>query len=208
MTLATTSVLLPMPLPTCFDYRLEGELATTPPPLGSYVVVPFGPRRVVGVVWERGSARPVAEARLKPVQAVLGQPPLPAPLRRLVEAVARATVTPMGSVLRLVLSTPAAFEAEPARIVLVPTGAAVPLSAKQQLVLAAFATGGPQPAAALARAAGVSAGVVKTLVDKGVLRSETVAQGLPDPPCYQPPDPARLGYVFWQQRRALHQYYH
>jgi primosomal protein N' (replication factor Y) len=203
MTLATTSVLLPMPLPTCFDYRLEGELATTPPPLGSYVVVPFGPRRVVGVVWERGSARPVAEARLKPVQAVLGQPPLPAPLRRLVEAVARATVTPMGSVLRLVLSTPAAFEAEPARIVLVPTGAAVPLSAKQQLVLAAFATGGPQPAAALARAAGVSAGVVKTLVDKGVLRSETVAQGLPDPPCYQPPDPARLTPAQAQATAAL-----
>ncbi len=192
MTVATTSVLLPMPLPAPFDYRLEGELETAPPPLGSYVVVPFGSRRLIGVVWERGSARPVAESRLKPVHAVLAQPPLPPALRRLVEAVARATVTPPGAVLRLVLSTPAAFEAEPARNVLAATGATVPLSPRQQSVMAALAESGPQPAAALARAAGVSAGVVRTLLQKGVLETRTVGPRLPDPPLYRAPDPSRL----------------
>ena len=192
MFVQTTSVLLPMPLPGSFDYRLEGELEVVPPPLGSYVVVPFGPRRVIGVVWERGNTRPVAESRLKPVLDVLGQPPLPAALRRLVEEVARATVTPQGSVLRLVLSTPAAFEAEPARTVLAATGDAVPLSPRQQSVMAALAESGPLSAAALARAAGVSTGVVRTLVEKGALETRRLEPGLPDPPRFRAPDPARL----------------
>ncbi len=188
----TVSVLLPLPFDTSFDYRLDPPFDAAPPALGSYVVVPFGPRRVPGVVWERGSTRPVAEARLKPLLGMLDQPPLVEPLRRLVEAVARETVTPRGAVLRLVLSTPAAFEPEPLQTVIELAAAPTSATPKQRAVLAALTESGPQGATALARAAGVSVAVVKTMVDKGHLASRQTEPALADPVAYATPDPGRL----------------
>jgi primosomal protein N' (replication factor Y) len=188
----TVSVLLPMPFGMSFDYRLDPPFDAAPPPLGSYVVVPFGSRRLVGAVWERGSTKPVAEARLKPLIGVLDQPPLPEPLRRLVEAVGRETVTPMGSVLRLVLSTPAAFEPEPLQTVIDLVAPPEKPTARQAAVLDALASAGPQPAAALARSAGVSAGVVKTMLEKGHLVARTTEADLPARASYATPDAARL----------------
>lgn len=186
------AVLLPMPLPGCFDYRLDPPFDAAPPPLGSYVAVPFGPRRLIGVVWERRDTRPVAHARLKPLAAVLDQPPLPEPLRRLVEAVALETVTPVGAVLRLVLSTPQAFEPEPMRTVLALVAPPEAPTSKQQAVLEALEQGGPETAAGLARAAGVSSGVVKTMQEKGFLEARTIEPSLAEPPTFKAPDPARL----------------
>jgi primosomal protein N' (replication factor Y) (superfamily II helicase) len=188
----TVSVLLPLPFGTSFDYRLDPPFDRSPPALGRYVVVPFGARRLVGVVWERGTTRPVAEARLKPLIGVLDQPPLPEPLRRLVEVVGRETVTPAGAVLRLVLSTPAAFEPEPLQTVIELVDAPEKPTARQQAVLEALAASGPQAAAALARAAGVSAGVVKTMVEKGWLAARTSEPALPPPATYATPDAGRL----------------
>ena len=189
----TVSVLIPMPFAMSFDYRLDPPHDGAPPPLGSYVVVPFGPRRLVGVVWERGSTKPVATARLKPLIGVLDLPPLAEPLRRLIEDVARETVTPMGAVLRLVLSTPAAFEPEPLQSVIEP-GPALPgkLTTKQQAVLDALVAMGPLPGTALARAAGVSAGVVKTMQDRGHVVTRTIEPAMPPPPTYAVPDAERL----------------
>ena len=192
MTPPTIAVLLPMPFGMCFDYRLDPPFDAAPPPLGSYVVVPFGPRRLVGVVWEGGTARPVPTARLKPLIGILDQPPLVEPLRRLVEATAGETVTPMGAVLRLVLSTPAAFEPEPLQTVIELAAAPDKATAKQEAVLEALARCGPQAAAGLARAAGVSAGVVKTMVEKGHLAARTMEPALPAPEAYAVPDAGRL----------------
>jgi primosomal protein N' (replication factor Y) len=189
---STVSVLLPMPFGMSFDYRLDPPFDATPPPLGSYVVVPFGSRRLVGVVWERGATKPVAVARLKPLIGLLDQPPMPAALRRLIEIVGRETVTPMGAVLRLVLSTPAAFEPEPLQTVIDRGAPPAKVTAKQQAVLDALAAGGPQPAAGLARAAAVSAGVVKTMVEKGQLVARTVEPTLAAPVAYAVPDASRL----------------
>ena len=192
MTPPTIAVLLPMPFGMCFDYRLDPPFDTAPPPLGSYVVVPFGPRRLVGVVWEGRSSHPVATSRLKPLLGILDQPPLAEPLRRLVEATARETVTPMGAVLRLVLSTPAAFEPEPLQTVIELATPPEKPTAKQQAVLDALATHGVQPAAALARTAGVSAGVVKTMVEKGQLAARTIEPELPARAAFTVPDAGRL----------------
>jgi primosomal protein N' (replication factor Y) len=188
----TVSVLLPMPFGTSFDYRLDAPLDGTPPPLGSYVVVAFGPRRLVGVVWERLASKAVAPDRLKPLIGVLDLPPLAAPVRRLVEAVGQETVTPVGAVLRMVLSAPGAFEPEPLQTVLDVASAPSKLTAKQQAVLDAIATSGPQPAASLARAADVSAGVVKTMLNKGILVARLLEPELPAPATYVAPDASRL----------------
>lgn len=200
---ATISVLLPMPFVACFDYRLDPPHDAAPPPLGSYVVVPFGPRLVLGVVWERGSAKPVAFSRLKPIAAVLDQPPLVEPLRRLVEETARLTVSPMGSVLRLILSTPSAFEPEPLSTVIEPGEPAPKLTKKQQAVLAALAEAGAMPAAVLARAAGCTAAVVKTMLERGYLKTRAVEPVLPPRQDYAAPDAGRLSPAQTHAAKAL-----
>ena len=41
-------ILLPMPLASAFDYAIPADMALS---LGEFVEVPFGPRRVNGVIW-------------------------------------------------------------------------------------------------------------------------------------------------------------
>lgn len=62
-------VAVPVPLPTLFDY-LPPEGAG-PPGRGARVVVPFGSRRLVGLVMENAARAEVAGAELKPVECVL-----------------------------------------------------------------------------------------------------------------------------------------
>ncbi|MCC2663716.1 MAG: priA, partial [Geminicoccaceae bacterium] len=85
-------VLIPLPLEVPFDYAAPDDLPVAP---GDLVEVPFGPRRVIGAVWDaRPGAVPepaLAAARLRPIQRRLDAPPLPPPLRRLVEHVAAVT---------------------------------------------------------------------------------------------------------------------
>jgi len=54
---------------------------------GSVVLAPLGPRQVMGIVWEadRLPGEEVGDNRLRPLLSVLPVPPLPAPLRRLIE---------------------------------------------------------------------------------------------------------------------------
>ena len=83
------SILVPVPLDGPFDYRLaDGE----PPAAGTFVVVPFAGRELVGVVWDERPARALPEHRLKPVSAVLDAPPMPPVVRALLSEVARETL--------------------------------------------------------------------------------------------------------------------
>jgi primosomal protein N' (replication factor Y) len=91
------SVALPLPVQTVFTYRAGSRLAR-----GVRVVVPFGPRKVVGVV--TGPA-PEGDARaLKDVLEVLDEAPLVAPpLLDLVDWVAEHYLAPPGECYRLAL---------------------------------------------------------------------------------------------------------
>jgi primosomal protein N' (replication factor Y) (superfamily II helicase) len=60
-------VAVPVPLPRLFDY-LPPESEPLPP-VGSRVLVPFGRRRLVGLVLGHGPVE--SEAELKPIEAVL-----------------------------------------------------------------------------------------------------------------------------------------
>lgn len=66
-------VALDVPLPRLFDYSAPGDLALAP---GVRVIVPFGRRRLVGVVVEADDNSAVDTDRLKPVEAVLDDTPL------------------------------------------------------------------------------------------------------------------------------------
>src|SRR5262245_47656718 len=94
-------VALPLPMQTAFSYHAPaGEPA---PARGVRVVVPFGSRRVIGVV--TGPSAQTAEARsLKDVLQVLDEAPLvPPPLLDLAAWVADHYLAPPGECYRLVL---------------------------------------------------------------------------------------------------------
>ncbi len=174
-------VLVTAPLDGPFHYRPLGASGAAP---GAIVEVPFGHQRALGVVWPEAGAEP-PPAELKAVARSFTAPPLPAEVLALVEAVAAATLSPRGAVLKLVLNVPAALEPEAPKLGWrradpAPAGK---LTAARARVLSAVGDD-VWTAAELARAAGVGAAVVKGLADGGWL----VPAALPAPPLPRPRD--------------------
>jgi primosomal protein N' (replication factor Y) len=178
------SILLPVPLPEAFDYAEPEGMALE---IGDQVAAPLGPRLLRGVVVGlregAGGNRP-----LKPVDRRLDEPRLPAKTLEFVQWAARYAVDSPGQPLSIALRGARAPKPKPQRVVRL-TGAAParPTPARARVMEAA--AGSALPAAELARAAGVSAGVVKGLIDEGVLALLEVA---PDAQ-FQPPDLTRAG---------------
>jgi primosomal protein N' (replication factor Y) len=181
-------VLVPLALDEAYDYALEEGDA---PPPGTFVRVPLGSARRIGVVWGAARAADVPARKLKSVIEVLEAPPLPGVARRLVEWVADYTLAPRGMVLKMMMSAPRAFEPEGPRF---GYRAAGPLPDKltpaRQKVLAAAADGAVRAKADLARAAGVSAAVIEGLARAGALVRVEIPPPrpvIPDPD-HAPPD--------------------
>jgi primosomal protein N' (replication factor Y) len=92
------------------DYRVPAGMAVAP---GQIVVAPLGPRPMIGVVWDEASfadVPPVGDNRLRPLLGLLDAPPLPAPLRRLIEWTADYYLAPPAAVLRMALASLSALE--------------------------------------------------------------------------------------------------
>src|SRR3954447_22738605 len=90
------------------DYRVPEGMTVGP---GSIVVAPLGPRQLLGVAWEadRLPSNEVPDSRLRPLATVVDVPPIAAPLRRLCEWTADYYLSPLASVLRMVLPSSAAL---------------------------------------------------------------------------------------------------
>jgi len=176
------SVLLPLPVPEAFDYEApEGlDLAR-----GDRVVVPLGPRLLNGVVAEvretTGSNR-----RLRPVEERLDDASLPERTVDFIEWAARWTLSPPGEMAAAALKGLRAPPPRPERRVRrVPGRDPARATPARTAVLDAL-DGRATTAADLARAAGVSAGVIKGLIDEGVLEIvEITAEA-----AFDAPDPA------------------
>ncbi|HEC90710.1 MAG TPA: primosomal protein N', partial [Alphaproteobacteria bacterium] len=185
-------VLLPLPLGDAYDYRVAADLALNP---GDFVLVPLGRRRVSGVVWE-GAEKGcrVAEEKLKDVIGLLDVPPMPEALRRLVDWVAAYTMQPRGAVLKMAMSVPAALEPPKASTAYRQAGQAasipeIKMTPARRRVLATLEAGPPRTAAELARAAGVSAGVISGLANAGALEKvEVFEEAVIKTPRYAPPE--------------------
>ncbi|MDE1172429.1 MAG: primosomal protein N' [Parvibaculaceae bacterium] len=164
----TVSVLLPLGLPRPYDYKVPPGLDLEP---GSFVVVPLGPRLLVGVVWGEGTGE-VGDNRLRAVEEVLPVPPLREVSRRFIDWVAAYTLHPPGMVLRLVMRAPGALEPQRTRTLLRITGEApARMTPARTRVLAAAADGFARTPAELADEAGASASVVKGLLEQGALEA-------------------------------------
>jgi primosomal protein N' (replication factor Y) len=177
---------LPLPLPEAFDYAEPEGMALA---VGDLVGVPLGQRRVGGVVVAlrdgAGHNRP-----LKPVLVKLDEPPLPPGVLAFIAWAARYSVDAPGAPLSIALRGARAPKPRPERK-LIATGVQPgrPTPARSKL-LAAAAEGPLSPAALIAKA-GVSSGVVKALIDEGVLEvvHDVIAASFPEPDLDRPAAP-------------------
>lgn len=179
-------VLLPLPLSEAYEYGLPAGMEMV---AGGFVKVPIGPRVITGVVWGTGTGAITAE-RLRDVLTLLDTPPMPMPLRELIDWVAAYTLSPPGAVLRMAMSVPEALSAAPERIVFA-RGENTPnrLTAARIRVLNCVDEGPPRTRSELARDAGVSPSVISGLAEAGALRALT----RPSEPAPEAPDWQRAG---------------
>ena len=69
-------VLVPIPLLEKFSYLLPKDLHSNPPKPGSRVIVPFGKRTLVGVVWKIDTEKGNKERKYKYIKEILDLEPL------------------------------------------------------------------------------------------------------------------------------------
>ena len=166
------------------DYRVPRGMEVAP---GSIVVAPLGPRQLIGVVWEaeRLPTEEIGDNRLRNLLAVADAPPIPAPLRRLIEWTANYYLAPLASVLRMALSSTSALEGGKTIVEYRATGEVPPrMTAQREQALERI--GDRQGLIReLAAIADVSDGVIRGLVKSGAIEGVTVALDTP----YPLPDP-------------------
>ncbi|HEX7781678.1 MAG TPA: primosomal protein N' [Sphingobium sp.] len=172
------------------DYRVPHDMHVEP---GSIVVAPLGPRQLVGVVWEADSfpeAETVGDNRLRNLLAVVDAPPLPAPLRRLIEWAADYYLAPPAAVLRMALASLSALEGARTVIEYRPTGD-TPDRMTEQRTQALERIGARQGLVReLAMIGGVSDAVIRGLVKSGAFEAVEVSTDTPFPepdPDFAPP---------------------
>ena len=189
------SVLLPLPLNAPYDYIVPKTMSVV---RGSYVEVPLGARKAIGVVW--GAASGEVEARkLREISVLLDLPTMPENLILFVEWVARYTLANLGSVLRMTMSVPHALQ--PPKMIAIyslapgvtekseslPEG--VRLTGARRRILRALTRVGSGSAAQLCYTAKTSASVVRGMADAGILRIKLVEEEKP----VNQPDPYQVG---------------
>lgn len=216
-------VLLPVALDQTYDYILpEGRSADAFPP-GAFVLVPFGPQQRIGVVWDKpmepemhgdsakaagatgqgkdGGAvkkKPLSDKKLKAIIEPLDVPPLPPQSLRFAEWIAGYSLTPLGMVLRMMMSAKEAFEpVRPRYGVTVAEDAALPprMTETRQKVMEIAGDGLIRAKSELAAAAGCTAGVVNGLVSAGCLVEVEIPEAK-----FPRPDPAHAVVEFGEHQ--------
>jgi primosomal protein N' (replication factor Y) (superfamily II helicase) len=171
---ATVRVLLPLALPTPYDYLLPEGMEVAP---GQFVVAPLATVEYIGVVWPRGEdkgARKVDPRKLREIIEVVDDvPPLPRVSLDFADWVAKYTLSSPGMVLRMMMSSGYAFFPPPPRHGVRFAGDAPSrMTSARARVLEVAANGMTWVKSSLAEAAGVSPGVIDGLVYAGTLVAE------------------------------------
>jgi len=157
---------------------------------GDVVLAPLNAREELGVVWDTPPDEAVPDRRLKPLIGKLDTPPMRAELRHFIDWMASYTLAPPGEVMAMALRVVPAPRA-PAHGWR-PAGA-LPESARlndgRRRVLDVLGDSAPRGTAELARAAGVSAGVIRGMAESGLLVPAPMAEASP----FAAPDPEHPG---------------
>lgn len=183
-------VLLPLPLAGAYDYRVPEDLAVIP---GDFVHVPLGKQTRVGIVWDPATEddptriKAVDDSRLRNIEARLDTWRMGDSMRRMVDWVASYSMAMPGAVLRMAMSIPEALIPGRPRIVyrLSETPPDFKATPARQRVIDVLHEGPARGSTDLAREAAVSAGVVRSMADLGVLDTVKISDDTP----LTPPDP-------------------
>jgi len=172
-------VLTTQPLDRVLDYKVPTEGCST----GDFVMVPLGPRKVLGCVWGKGQGD-FDLARIRSVDKVLDVPPMLPTMREFLGRVADYTLTPMPAMLRLATRAPGLTDPPSMRkIYRLGTGAPDRETDARRRVLDVLndLPGLSFTLKELAEQAGVSSSVIKGLVAQDVVREEAAPRDLPFP---------------------------
>lgn len=158
-------VLLPLPLSRPYDYESSIDLRP-----GDFVQVPFGTRHVIGIVWSIQSETKIAKP-LKQVIEKVSPFPLPDVSRQFIEWVARYTMAPLGSVLRMAMSVPDVFKPEirPRGYIAAPPIVPSLIHPKRRRVLEIAGDGEIRTQQDLAKEAGVTRALITKMIQEGLL---------------------------------------
>ena len=173
------AVLTSQPLDRFLDYKAPagGVFA------GAFVMVPLGPRRVIGVVWGAGAGG-FDPSKIRDIARVLDVPPMRLEMQQFLTRLADYTLTPMSAVLRLATRAPGLGD-PPAMRKILKLGAKEPdrmTDARRRVLEVLKEHGGLGFAPVeLASLAGVSQGVVKGLIDQGAIVVVQAPKDLPYP---------------------------
>lgn len=180
------------------DYRVPQGMSVE---AGSIVVVPLGPRQLVGVVWDEGSfadVETVGDNRLRNILSVMDAPPIPAPLRRLVEWTADYYLAPPAAVLRMALASLSALEGSRTVIEYRANGHAPPRMTEQRSQALERIGERQGLVRELAAIGGVSDAVIRGLVKSGAFDAVEVSTDTPFPE----PDPDFAAPALSPEQRA------
>lgn len=168
-------VAVPVPLPQLFDYLPPDDAPV--PPRGSRVLVPFGRRRLIGLVMASGPPESDGAHALKPIERVLDEALVPGDLLDLVAWCSRYYAFAPGEAVHLLL--PGALrrlrafrEPPPAAFELTDAGREARLQgAPRQAEVRRCLEQGPRSREALMRASGADAGILRRMLSRGLLRA-------------------------------------
>ncbi len=169
-----------------FDYLipdwLQGRVAC-----GQRVEVPFGNRKAIGYVLSLSDESEVAE--LKEIAGVVDEEPLlNAELLALASWIATEYLSPLSVVYRTMLPAPVRKGREKKKVLaLSSAGVEVRVTEKQRMVLEFLNGRTAESMAALARDCGVSQGVVRSLIDKGLVSFVEVGEDIDDIDVFEGP---------------------
>lgn len=177
----TVSVLAPLPLAGPYDYALPEGLDVAP---GDFVEIPLGRQTQRGVVWGNATGE-VDPAKLRDIYGVLPAAPMPAVTRRFIDWVSAYTLSPQGAVLRMAMSVSDALDA-PKPVFrfglahgITESQANIRMTPARKRILSLLADHPSLEQGDILQETGTSAGVLKGLVDAGVVRREQVAPPSP-----------------------------
>ncbi|MCK4860354.1 MAG: primosomal protein N', partial [Rhodobacteraceae bacterium] len=173
------SVLTAEPLDRFLDYKApEGGIFA-----GAFVMVPLGPRRVLGVVWGAG-AGDFDISKVRAIGRVLDVPPMRAEMVEFLTKAADYTLTPLSLMLRLATRAPGLGQpASMRKILRMGTGKpdrATKARTRVLQVLEEHGGAGFAPSE-LSAMAGVSSSVIKGLVEQGAVIQEVAPRDLSYP---------------------------
>jgi len=183
----SVAVAVPLPVPAPYDYVVPEGLTVS---RGDVVEVPIGSRLTLGVVWGPG-AGDVDPAKLKPIESVVSDRPLPQVLCDFLEWLSGYMLTPPGQVIGLAVRSANVFD-PPKMRTLVTAGGALPkrMTEARERVMEVASDGFARTPADLASEAGVGASVVKGLMEFGTLTAHEVPEDDPfDVPAPNHPGP-------------------